>query len=200
VGQAEKGLTRTAPQLPTQPPLPQPPPAAVFDPFFRQIYPELVKLGAWYSRNWQDAEDAAAQTMVKVRQHWWRIGDGKHEAYARTVLLREVVKIRRKRQAHNTFPAPTDELPDQPSDGLDLLAYENNEWIARLLATLGPAQRETVEGFLAGRSYREMALEQRRNEPAVRKNMQLALGKLRSSVEGYEQRSGPSNPRREETR
>jgi RNA polymerase sigma factor (sigma-70 family) len=181
----------------------QPPPDEVFDRFYRATYPRLVAFGYGCRANWADAEDAAAEAMIVVLQRWSTIGAGKHEAYARVALVRAIVRIGRPRAGFQTYPAPVHELPIPPDDGNEMTVLEDSEWINQLLNRLAPARRTVVEGFLAGKTYREMADEQRKSETTIRKNQQLGLRSLRrllSRNQGLPRGSGPAMTTREGNR
>lgn len=174
----------------------------VFSRFFRATFPGLVAFGYGCCANWADAEDAATEAMIVVLQRWFAIGDGKHAAYARVVMVRAVMKIHR-RGRHKTYPMPIHELPALPDKGRELTALEDSEWISQLLDRLPLAQRAVVVGFLAGKTYREMAAEQRKTEPTIRKNQQLALkalGRFMTRSEGLARPSGPAMTTREGNR
>jgi RNA polymerase sigma factor (sigma-70 family) len=198
VSQANQGDSRDGPA-----PGGQPSPDEVFNRFFRAAFPGLVAFGYGCCANWADAEDAATEAMIGVLQRWSAIGEGKHETYARVAMVRAIVKIRRPRAGFQTYPAPIHELPVLPDSGRELTALEDSEWISQLLDRLPPAQRAVVEGFLAGKTYREMAVEQRKSEPTIRKNQQLglkALGRFLTRNEGLVRPSGPAMTTREGNR
>lgn len=179
---------------------PGPPADEVFDPFFREAYPELLKVGRFYHRNAHDVEELAAEIMVEVRRRWFSIDN--HWAYARTCLARAVFKMRLGQSATRVEPRPANELPAfiDAAPGLD--AYEGQQWVGQLLDTLPPAQHEVMKLFLKGLTYKEIANTVRKSESAVRQNFKLARDNLRPLVHDYERRPRTSDvgATREETR
>jgi RNA polymerase sigma factor (sigma-70 family) len=177
-----------------------PSPGAAFDAFFLVTYPELLKFGYWLSGNWHDAEDAAEEVMVDIWRRWSTIRAGGRVAYARTALFRTIIRIRRVRRDRVTYLMPNDAIAAGAGGEPQASAYETEEWINQLLDHLGPAQQAVVDGFLTGKTVREMADEQRRSEPAIRKNMQLARERLQPLVAEHHGPPPRSTTRAEETR
>ena len=184
MAQADKGLAHVAP-LPREEASPalavDPPADEIFDPFFNETFPELVKTGLFYGHNLHDAQDAAEEIMVEVRQKWHMIKN--HTAYARTAVIRLVAKTQKRRREGMAGAAARGAFLPESLDDCDLNAAEDEQYVLELLAVLPKAQRDVMASYFDGLSYCEIAAGLGKTEAAVRKNMQLARARLKIELE-----------------
>jgi RNA polymerase sigma factor (sigma-70 family) len=170
---------------------------SVFDPFFGQVYPELIKRGLRRCNNLHDAEDAAAEIMVEVRRRWFTIQN--HEAYAHRSLLNRLGKAHKCDHAKGTDLRSLDELPARPDPDSDIENYAGREWVEQVLDRLPPVQRTVMHLLVGGFKYTDIADELGCSEDAVRQNVRHARLKLRTVLRPFHrdpEASGPTTTRR----
>ena len=167
---------------------PEPPADAVFNPFFNEVYPQLLKFGTavWHSEF--DANEAALDTMHYLYRNWWSISN--KEAYAKTMMVRRIGRRRRvaaDRAKRLERQAPAD-LHAVDDDGSSVTAYVSRQWILDLFQTLPPVQRAVMIGFFDGVPTRDIADALGKTEAAIRKNLQLARIRLQRELERQRER------------
>ncbi len=152
-----------------------------FESFARQVTPMLLRTGWLLTGSQHGAEDLVQETLVRVYSRWSsRATVLNPEAYARTILVNEFLKGRRKRR----FEVSVDLSEGQHAAGRDEVSSQTNSIVLqRALAGLEPKDRAVlVLRYFADQSVAEVARHLGVSEGAVRTRASRALTKLRVSL------------------
>jgi RNA polymerase sigma-70 factor (ECF subfamily) len=150
------------------------------DEFFREHYRPLLRAAMYAGASLQEAEDAVMTVMEDVLLRWDAIDQP--AAYARRAVMHAFLKARergldriRRRQV---------ERRDVPRDGEDpaLTVWTDQQWIAQLLGTLPPAQRDVIDGVLADLTTAEISVLLGKTPAAVRQNLHAARQRLKAAL------------------
>jgi RNA polymerase sigma-70 factor (sigma-E family) len=126
----------------------------------------LLRTAVLLTGDHQRAEDLVQEALVKVALRWRRLRDGRPEAYARQVLVRDNISWWRKHRREVLV-----EPPERP--GADAsVAVDRRMMLDRALATLTPKQRAVV----VLRYYDDLT------EPATAEALGVALGTVKSQT------------------
>lgn len=123
---------------------------AEFTDFAQRAVGDLRRTAYLVCGDWQQAEDAAQETLLKMYRHWHRIDPAGRFAYGRTTVVRSTIDAgrrpwRRERAAEDLPELPG---PDIPSQG------DTRDAVMRALATLTPRRR----ACLVLRYYQELSV------------------------------------------
>jgi RNA polymerase sigma-70 factor (ECF subfamily) len=149
------------------------PPAAPdgFEEFFRSTFRDLVKTAMYAGATLEEAEDAAAKTLTEMLRSWGTIKPS--ITYARTATLHNFIKAKTRgtdRVARRLVERG--HVPGHEGDeDRQLTAWEDDEWVAAVLSTLPPAQREVMELIAKGLDRDEIAEALGKTREAVRRNL-----------------------------
>ncbi|WP_327281251.1 MULTISPECIES: SigE family RNA polymerase sigma factor [unclassified Streptomyces] len=122
------------------------------------------------------AEDLVQETLARVYVHWKRVaGADSPAAYARTVLVRTFLSLRRRR---STGERPLGNMPDSATSGPDTALRLA---LMDALGQLPPRDRAVLLlRYWEDRSIEETAQMLRLSRSAVRSQGTRALGRLRA--------------------
>lgn len=162
-------------------PLPEIWPAAApagFEDFYRGSFRDLVRTAMYAGATPQEAEDAAAKTLAEMLGRWdtieWSL------AYARTATLHNFIKDKTRgpgRVARRLIEQG--HVPRREgAEDRQLTAWEDDEWVASVLSSLPPAQREVMELIAKGLGRDEIAQALGKTREAIRQNLCVARARL----------------------
>jgi RNA polymerase sigma-70 factor (sigma-E family) len=140
---------------------------------------ELRRIAYLLSQDWHHADDLVQVTITRLYVHWHRVRVMDHpEAYARTILIRELVRQRRSGWARKVrLPG---ELPDWPGAGND---YDDVLDVNAALADLPPRQRVTlVLRFYCDQTVDQVAEVLGCSASTVKSQTSKGLGSLRLAL------------------
>jgi RNA polymerase sigma factor (sigma-70 family) len=156
-----------------------PPPApAGFEEFFCGSFRELVKAAMYAGATLQEAEDAAAKTLMEMLRRWDRCE--RSLAYARTAVIHNFIKAKTRGTARVARRlAERGHVPRQEgAEDSGLTAWEDEEWVAHVLSVLPPAQREVMELIVKELDRDEIAEALGKTKEAIRRNLCDARARL----------------------
>jgi len=153
--------------------------------FYADHYPRLVKVLCVLGASLEEAEDAAQKAMADFAQ---RASDGRAPsraggAYVLTAARHYFIKERQRdrdrqpRELHGGHLTPEGHLDDQ------LTAWEDQQYVERLLAPLSDAQREVIERVMDGMKTPEIAAELGKTEETIRQNLKKGRDRLKQEPE-----------------
>ena len=112
-----------------------------FEEFAASNFAALCRTGYLVCGDWQRAEDAAQETLIRLYQRWGRLGDvAALEGYARRTLVNLLIDESRK-------PARRERTEERPPESFmtsGTAAVEDRDEAMRVLAQLPPRQRACV--------------------------------------------------------
>lgn len=141
-----------------------------FSAFYRRFTPTLVAFLIWQGARLPDAVDLAQDTMSKAYRCWSTIHVP--EAWARRVASREFA-----RQIASVEEDPVDEIPEHSCLLpllTDVIGWEQQHEVLRMLDRLPPRQRQVMAWTLEGYSPAEIAKELQITGEAVRTSLKKA--------------------------
>lgn len=132
----------------------------------------------------EEAEDATEAAMIDMLDRWETIR--KPTAYARTAVMREVIKQR----AHSQRFVPLSDEDGEHLGGGDrdpgqeeqLTVWEDSQWVRDLLNSLPPRQQEVMALIVDEFRPTEIAVLLGRDPAVVRQNLMAARNRLRTAV------------------
>lgn len=148
-----------------------------FSAFYRRFIPILVGFLVWQGARLPDAADLAQMTMGEAYRYWPTIREP--EAWARRVASRALA-----RHIARIEEDPVDELPEHSSllrSMTNVIAWEQQHEVLRLLDLLPPRQRQVMAWTLEGYTPAEIAKELKIESDAVRSS----LSKARKTLAQY---------------
>ena len=157
---------------------------AAADRFFRMRYTQLLALAMYMGATKEEADDAIESVMIYMLYRWETIR--KPHAYARTAVVREVIKQRT--QSRRFVP-----LPDEDGESLgsrdhdprqqdQLTVWENRQWVMGLLNSLPSRQQEVMALIVDEFKPVEIAALLGRDSDAVRQNLMVARRRLSAEI------------------
>ncbi|OJF11220.1 RNA polymerase sigma factor [Couchioplanes caeruleus] len=158
---------------PPRPLIPDPPPAAEIEEFFRRYWAGLVRHLLREGADRWEAQDAVAEAIREALRRW---SDLTHPvAWVRTAARSHWLKQRRAtgRGDLEVLVADVTELSEGRADDPELVAYELEEWFTGVLAQLPPARREALELSAQGLTPSEIAARVGKTPEAVRTALKL---------------------------
>ncbi|SDS54501.1 RNA polymerase sigma factor [Actinoplanes derwentensis] len=175
-------------------------PDAGFDPFYRHMYPELLRYGTALCGDRQAAHDAATSTVLEIWKRWYDIDNP--EAYAKRIFPRQLFRLLKKNsRCVVTDPA---ELPEAGVTDTTFTEVDERMYVDQLLCRLPPKQQAVLRGLLDGRSYADLVAEEQahragpvdpvRECAAKRKLAQLAKNAIRTLIRGEAESLPPVAP------
>lgn len=152
-----------------------------FEQFFRNAYLPLVRDIIFIGGNPDEAEDAVCSAMAEVFQRWDTIENPR--AYARRAAISNLLKNRQRgpSRIRKRMIARGDVPSDHELDA-GLTAWEERQWVLRLLKSLPLAQREVLTCMVDEFPQREIAQLLGKSEAAVRQNLCAARKRLKSHL------------------
>jgi RNA polymerase sigma factor (sigma-70 family) len=174
---ADKGLAQATPA----PLLDQCGPPTGFVEFYRVHYREVVRTARYAGASRHEAEEAAAEAMREVLEHWARLDDPL--AYARRAAVSNFLKektrgLNRIRRRQVERGAGTAEAAEDPN----LTIWENNQWVIRMLASLPRGQRDVMALIVDGFTPPEIATLLGRTPAAIRRSLCDARRRLTETM------------------
>jgi RNA polymerase sigma factor (sigma-70 family) len=154
-------------------------PVPAFEEFFRGAYQLLIRDVIFAGGNPHEAEDAVSAAMAEVFQRWDQIRNPR--AYARRAAISNLIK--NKERGSRRIMDRLIQRGDVPLEyDLDpgLMVWEQQEWVAILLKSLPPAQREVLACIVDTFTQQEIAQLLGKTEAAVRQNLCAARKRLMS--------------------
>jgi RNA polymerase sigma factor (sigma-70 family) len=175
-----------------------------FEAFWQVAFRDLVRVAMIYGATFQEAEDAAAQTLLYMLRRWPIPGNPL--AYARRAVISNFIKGRK----HGSLQAASRLIEHghvprhEGEEDARLAVLEDAEWLTQVLSHLTPAQREVMERVVDGLSYEEIANAIGKSAEVVRRRVcdaRARLIRLLSPDGEYRQiQTGKANTSREEAR
>jgi RNA polymerase sigma factor (sigma-70 family) len=162
----------TGPPRPSDP-IPDPPPAAEIEEFFRRYWAGLVRHLMRDGANRWEAQDAVSEAIREALRRW---RDLTHPvAWVRTAARSHWLKQRKASGQGDVEVLVPDvaELSEGRADDPQLQAYELEEWFSGVLAQLPPARREALELSAQGLTPSEIAAQVGKTPEAVRTALKL---------------------------
>ncbi|MFI5937699.1 RNA polymerase sigma factor [Actinoplanes sp. NPDC051494] len=153
--------------------IPDPPPAAEIEDFFRAYWTGLVRNLMREGANRWEAQDAVAEAIREALRRW---RDLTHPAaWVRTAARSHWLKQRRASGQGDLELLVPDvaEFSEGRADDPDLQKYELEEWFSGVLAQLPPARREALELSAQGMTPSEIAAKVGKSPEAVRTALKL---------------------------
>ena len=149
-----------------------------FEEFFHGSFRELVRHAIWAGATVQEAEDAADQTLAEMLKCW---GPGKQSlAYARKATFHNFIKAKTRgtgRIARRLIERG--HVPRQEgAEDSQLTAWEDEQWVACVLSSLSPAQRQVMELIAQGVNCAEIARTLGKNPGTIRRALCDARARL----------------------
>lgn len=157
------------------------PPAAPdgFEEFFRSSFRELVRTAMYAGGTREEAEDAAAKALTEMLQSWGTIEPS--IAYARRATVHNFIKAKTRgtgRVARRLVERG--HIPGHEGDeDRQLTAWEDDEWVAAVLSTLPPAQREVMELLAKGLDRDEIVGALGKSNETIRQHLKSARDRLK---------------------
>jgi RNA polymerase sigma-70 factor (ECF subfamily) len=177
------------------------PPAAPdgFEEFFRSSFRELVRAAMYAGATLQEAEDATAKALMEMLRHWDTCK--RSLAYARKAAVHNFIKDKTRgtsriaRRLIERGHAPHQEGAEHSQ----LTAWEDEEWVAHVLSSLPPAQREVMELIAKGLDRDEIAETLGKTKEAIRQNLCDARARLSRELNADgERRQDPNGKHRQQ--
>lgn len=173
----ERELPASSPDVPDHPQSqqeitqgPAPTVDAAFSAFYRQFTPTLVAFLIWQGARLSDAADLAQETMSEAYRCWSKIREPK--AWAR-----QVASVKLARQIASVEEDPVDEIPEHSCllpPLTDVIVWEQQHAVLRMLDRLPPRQRQVMAWTLEGYSPAQIAEELQITGEAVRTSLKKA--------------------------
>ena len=151
---------------------------AGFEEYFRGSFRELVKTAMYVGATLQEAEDAAAKTLMEMLPSW-----GTRErslAYVRIAVVHNFIKdkTRGSRRVARRLVERGHVPHQEGAEDSQLTAWEGEEWVAHVLSALPPAQRQVMELIVKGLDRDEIAETLGKTKEAIRRNLCDARARL----------------------
>ena len=143
---------------------------AAFSAFYRRFVPTLVGFLVWQGARLPDAADLAQVTMSEAYRYWSTIREP--EAWARRVASRALARHIARVEENSAG-----EIPEHSSllrSLTNVLAWEQQHEVLRLLDLLPPRQRQVMAWTLEGYTPAEIAKELKIESDAVRSSLSKA--------------------------
>ncbi|MFC8045231.1 RNA polymerase sigma factor [Nocardia sp. NPDC057353] len=171
---------------------------AEFEELFRSRYRPLVTMLIYLGATPQVAEDAVQEAFRALWSEWDTVRTP--GAWLRTTTKNRFLKTVRREQRYEL--GADDDLHLVADDRAEraLSAWDDEQWVAQLLAQLSPAAKETFELILADYTTAEIADRIGRTPNAVRQRLHHArcqLEQLLGPDYTIRDRTGPARPPRE---
>jgi RNA polymerase sigma-70 factor (ECF subfamily) len=153
---------------------------SAFPDLFDRYWVPVVRYCFHELGSWEDAEDAAQQTMIEVARALPRFvpgRDGSLRSWVFAIARAKAIDARRR-----TARRPSGPLPDDPpwaADDPSLEEASNRDWLLGALARLGPDERAVLILRAAELTTEEIARILGISEPAVRQRTKRARDRLR---------------------
>ncbi|MFI7543965.1 RNA polymerase sigma factor [Actinoplanes sp. NPDC049599] len=177
---------------PAAPPaaIPDPPPAAQIEEFFRRYWAGLVRSLLREGADRWEAQDAVAEAIREALRRWSELTHP--VAWVRTAARSHWLRQRRSagRGELEVLVADLSELGAGRADP-DLEAFELQEWFAGVLAQLPPARREALELSAQGLTPAEIARRVGKTPEAVRTALKLGRKQAVAMWEAVPPQRGP---------
>jgi RNA polymerase sigma-70 factor (ECF subfamily) len=155
---------------------PQGDPQTGFESFYRCNYRFLVKVVLTAGATLDEAYEAVDQTMEEVLRRWSELDHPR--AYARRAVLSNFIKTRSRDRQRLVRTLQGGHLSPELRDDHELNVWEDEQWVAQLLAQLPPTQREVMRCLVDGLTSVEIAELLGKTPEAIRQNARLARKKL----------------------
>jgi RNA polymerase sigma factor (sigma-70 family) len=142
-----------------------------FEEFFRASFRDLVRTAMYAGATLQEAEDATSKTLMEMLQRWTTTEPSL--AYARKAVIHNFVKDKTRgpgRIARRLIERGH-VLHQEGTEDSQLTAWEGDEWVAHVLSSLPPAQREVMELIVKGLDRDEMAEALGKTKEVIRRNL-----------------------------
>jgi RNA polymerase sigma factor (sigma-70 family) len=165
---AAPAVTSPIPEI--WPSVPSAPPAG-FEEFFRSSFRGLVRAAMYAGATLDEAEDAASKALAEMLRRWDMCGASL--AYARKATVHNFIKDKTRgsrRVACRLIEEGHVPAHEGAEDG-QLTVREDEEWVAHVLSSLPPAQREVMELITKGFDRDEIAETLGKSRAAVRRNI-----------------------------
>jgi RNA polymerase sigma factor (sigma-70 family) len=153
-----------------------------YEEFYRDSFRDLVRTAMYYGAIDEEARDAACKALIEMLEHWDRCKGSL--AYARKAAVHNFIKAKTRgtdRVARRLVERGHVPLHEGAEDG-QLTAVEDKQWVASVLSSLPPAQREVMELLAEGLNTYEIAEILGKTQEAVRKNLSYACARLRREL------------------
>ena len=152
--------------------------AAGYEAFYRDSFRDLVKTAMYAGATLEEGQDAAAKTLIEMLGRWDRCGPSL--AYARKATLNNFIKAKTRgtgRVARRLIERG--HVPHhEGADDRELTAWEDEQWVASVLSSLPPAQREVMELIAEGLDRDEIPEALGKTREAIRRNLCDARARL----------------------
>ncbi|PRY33384.1 RNA polymerase sigma factor [Pseudosporangium ferrugineum] len=177
--------------------IPDPPPAAEIEEFFRRYWEGLVRNLLREGANRWEAQDAVAEAIREALRRWPELTHP--VAWVRTAARSHWLKQRRAigQGDLEVLVADVTELDEARADDPELVAYELEEWFSGVLAQLPPARREALELSAQGLTPTEIAARVGKSPEAVRTALKLGRKQavaLWQAIPGQRTGKRPADP------
>jgi RNA polymerase sigma factor (sigma-70 family) len=139
-----------------------------------------LKIALASNASFEEAKDAAGETMTYMYRRWGEIAEPR--AYARTVVINAVAKAKKRDGQRLDRTIAGGHVTPEADDGRALTAWEGQEWVLQHLSALPRAQREVMACIFDQMSTTEIAATLGKPEPTVRKNLQWARERLKTEL------------------
>jgi RNA polymerase sigma factor (sigma-70 family) len=171
-----------------------------YEEFFRSSFRELVRAAMYAGATLQEAEDAAAKALMEMLRHWDTCK--RSLAYARKAAVHNFIKARTRgtrRVARRLIERGHVSYQEGAQDS-ELTRAEDEEWVAHVLSSLPPAQREVMELIVKGLDQDEIAEKLGQTKEAVRRNLCDARARLSRELNANgERRQDPDGQHRQQS-
>jgi RNA polymerase sigma-70 factor (ECF subfamily) len=151
--------------------------------FFHKAYRAVMQTVLYAGATYHEAEEAAAAGLEEVLRRWDQIRSPL--AYARRAALTSFLKekergpdrVRHRMAAHA-------EARQEGTEDAGLTIWEDRQWVAQILSSLPPAQREVMAFITDGFTPAEIATMLGKTPDAVRQNLHAARTRLTLELHG----------------
>lgn len=150
-------------------------PLSGFDDFYRTKYRSLVSVVMMMGGTLDEAHDIVGQTMEQMMSRWAEISHP--STYGHKAAVTNFVKYKKRERQWPTKAIEGGHLFDTYDD-LNLVVWEDKEWIDQLICALPPRQRQVVEAILDGLTVDEISALFGRTPTAIRQRITRATRKL----------------------
>ena len=156
---------------------PIPPPPGFAD-FYRLAWRELLAAAVTAGATREEAEDAAAKTLLDMLRIW--PVPGHPLRYARKAVVNNFIKEKTRGNSRTVrrLIARGHVSPREGAEDRRLTDQEAREWVAHMLKKLPLAQREVMACVIDGLSHEEIAEALGKSRDAVRRNLSDARANL----------------------
>jgi RNA polymerase sigma factor (sigma-70 family) len=149
-----------------------------YEEFFRRSFREVVRAAMYIGATLQEAEEAANEALMGMLCHWDKCKGSL--AYARKATVHNFIKAKTRgtgrvvqRLIERGYVPHLEDAEDS-----ELTRMEADEWVAHVLSSLPPAQREVMELIMKGLDQDEIANALGKTKAAVRRNLCDARARL----------------------